>query len=326
MRAFVWTRYGPPSGLELQELAKPSPKPTELLIRIRATTVTAGDAEIRSSKVPKFLWLPLRLYMGLTRPRRRILGQELAGEVESVGRDVKGFGRGDQVLATTGFRFGAYAEYVCLPEKSSDGVVGLKPANLTYEEAAAVPTGGLEALHLLKSGRLQTGTRILINGAGGSIGTFAVQLAKYYRTEVTGVDSLEKLDMLRSIGADQVIDFAEEDFTRKGQVYDVILDVTGRTPLSRILRSLKPNGRCLLANPRLSDMVRGLWISKTSHRRVVFGASNERADELRVLTELIETGNLRPVIDRIYPFEKIPEAHSYVDGGHKKGNVAITVA
>jgi NADPH:quinone reductase-like Zn-dependent oxidoreductase len=288
--------------------------------------VTAGDAEIRSSRVPKFLWLRLRWYMGLTRPRRRVLRQELAGEVESVGRDVKGFGRGDQVLATPGFRFGAYAQYVCLPEKPADGVVGPKPANLTYAEAAAFPTGGLEASHLLKSGRLQTGTQMLINGAGGSIGTFAVQLAKYYRAEVTGVDSLEKLDMLRSIGADQVIDFAEEDFTRNGQVYDVILDITGRTPLSRILRSLKPNGRCLLANPRLSDTVRGLWISKTSHRRVVFGASNERADELRVLTELIETGNLRPVIDRIYPFEKIPEAHGYADGGHKKGNVAITVA
>ncbi len=326
MRAFVWTRYGPPSGLELQELVKPTPKPDELLIRIRATTVTAGDAELRRLEVPLFLWLPLRLYMGLIRPRGKVLGQELAGEVESVGREVNGFRTGDQVIATTGFRFGGYAEYVCLPERSEDGAVVLKPVNLTYEEAAAVPTGGLEALHLLKRGKLQPGARVLINGAGGSIGTMAVQLAKYYRADVTAVDSADKLEMVRSIGADRLIDFAQEDFTRNGQVYDVILDVTGKIPLSHFLRSLKPNGCCLLANPRLSDMIRGPWISKTGHTRVVFGSSKEKVDELRVLTELIAAGKLRPVIDRIYLFEKIPDAHRYVDSGHKKGNVAISVA
>ena len=323
MKAIVFTKYGSPDVLQLREVAKPTPKDNEVLIRIYATTVTAGDCEIRSFKIPLFIWLPLRLYMGLRKPRKHILGQELAGEIESVGKDVKRLRKGDQVFAATGFRFGAYAEYICLPE---DGVLAIKPANMTYEEAAAVPVGGLEALHFLRKGHIQSGQKVLINGAGGSIGTFAVQLAKSFGAEVTGVDSTEKLDMLRSIGADHVIDYTQEDFTKGGETYDVIFDVVGKTSFSRSVRSLKQNGRYLLANAGLSQMVRGRWTSMRSSKKVILGAASEKTEDLIFLKELIEAGKIQSVIDRRYPLEHIVEAHRYVDTGHKKGNVVITVA
>jgi 2-desacetyl-2-hydroxyethyl bacteriochlorophyllide A dehydrogenase len=323
MKAIVWTKYGPPDVLQLKEVEKPTPKEDEVLVRVCATTVTAGDCEMRRLKIPILFRLPMRIYNGLRKPKKiTIIGQELAGEIESVGKDVKLFKKGDQVFAATGFGFGAYAEYKCLPE---DGVVAIKPANMTYEEAAAVPTGGLEALHFLRKGNIQSGQKVLIIGAGGSIGTFAVQLARYFGAEVTGVDSTRKLDMLRSIGADQVIDYTQEDFTKSGETYDVIFDVVGKSSFSGSIRSLKQNGRYLLANPGLSQMVRGLWTTMRSSKKVIFGAASQKTEDLIFLKELIEAGKIKSVIDRRYPLEQTAEAHRYVETGQKKGNVVITL-
>jgi 2-desacetyl-2-hydroxyethyl bacteriochlorophyllide A dehydrogenase len=323
MKAMIWTKYGSPNGLQLREVEKPTPKDNEVLIRVHAATVTAGDCEMRSLKFPLFLSLPIRMYVGLRRPTRiKIMGQELAGEIESVGQDVKRFKKGDQVFAAAGFGFGAYAEYTCLSE---DGVLAIKPTNLTYEEAAAVPVGGLEALHFLRKANILSGQKVLISGAGGSIGTFAVQLAKYFGAEVTGVDSTGKLDMLRSIGTDHVIDYTQDDFTQSGETYDVILDVMGKSSFSRCIRSLTPNGHYLLLNAGLSQIVRGRWTSMSSSKKVIIGAASQKTEDLIFLKELIEAGKIKSVIDRSYPLEQIAEAHRYVDTGHKKGNVVITV-
>jgi len=323
MKAIVWTKYGPPDVLELKEVAKPTPKDNEVLIRIYAATVTAGDCELRSLKFPLLLQLLMRIGFGFRRPRIKILGMDLAGEIESVGKDVKLFKKGDQIFASTGFSFGAYAEYVCLP---STYVMAIKPTNMTYEEAAAVPTGGLNALHFLRKGNIQSGQKVLINGAGGSIGTIAVQLAKSFGAEVTGVDSTGKLDMLRSIGADQVIDYAQEDFTKSRKTYDVIFDIVGKGSFSGCIRSLKKKGIYLLANPGLSSSVRGRWISMTSSKKVIVEMASYRIEDLIILKELIEAEKIKSVIDRGYPLEQTVEAHRYVETGHKKGNVVITVA
>ena len=327
MKAIVWTEYGPPEVLQLKEVETPTPKDKEVLIRIYATTVTAGDCEQRSLTLPILYRLLMRAYVGLKRPKRiTILGMDLAGEIEAVGKDVKLLQEGDQVFAATGFvGMGANAEYICLPEEPEKGALALKPANMTYEEAAAVPVGGLEALHFLRQGNIQIGQKVLINGAGGTIGTFAVQLARYFGAEVTGVDSTSKLDMLRSIGADQVIDFTQEDFTKSGKIYDFILDVVGKSSYSGSIRSLKQNGRYLIANPVPSQMVRGRWTSMTNSKKVLFGAASPKTEDLNFLKELIEAGKMRSVIDRRYPLEHIAEAHRYVETGHKKGNVVITV-
>lgn len=328
MKAIIWTKYGSPDVLQLKEVEKPTPRDNEVLIRICATTVTAGDCELRSLKLPILFRLPMRIYVGLRKPTRiTILGMELSGEIVSVGKDVTRFRQGDQVFGTTGFGMGAYAEYLCLPEelKVMGGALAKKTDDMSYEEAAAVPVGGLEALHFLRKGNIQSGQKVLIIGAGGSIGTFAVQIAKSYGAEVTGVDSTEKLDMLRSIGADHVIDYAQEDFTKSGRTYDVIFDVVGKSSFSRSIRSLKQNGRYLLANPGLSQMVRGMWTSMISNKKVIFGAASHKTDDLIFLKELIESGMLKPVIDRCYSLEQISEAHRYVETGRKKGNVVITV-
>jgi NADPH:quinone reductase-like Zn-dependent oxidoreductase len=270
----------------------------------------------------------MRIYAGLRRPTRiKIIGQELAGEIDSVGKDVKRFKKGDQVFGSTGFGTGTYAEYVCLPEEPGemDGVLASKPANMTYEEAAAVPVGGLEASHFLRKADIQSGQKVLINGAGGSIGTIAIQLAKYFGAEVTAVDSTGKLDMLRSIGADHVLDYTRKDFTQSGECYDVIFDIVGKGSFSGCMRSLKQNGHYLLANPRLSHMVRGPWASKRSSKTVIIGAASHKTQDLIFLKELIEAGKIKTVIDRRYPLEQTAEAHRYVETGHKKGNVVISL-
>jgi NADPH:quinone reductase-like Zn-dependent oxidoreductase len=327
MKAVVWTHYGSPDVLKLEEKAKPVPRANQVLIRVHATTVTAGDCEARNLKIPIQIRLPLRMYIGLRRPRRiTILGQELAGEVEAIGKDVQRFSVGDQVFGTTGLGFGAYAEYICLPEESTMGVLAKKTAKMSYDAAAAIPTGGLEALHFTRLANIQPGEKVIILGAGGSIGTYAVQLAKYFGAEVTGVDTAGKLGMLRTIGADHVIDYTTEGFTRNGETYDVILDVPGKSSYSECIRSLRQEGRYLLANPRLSHMLRGPWTSRRTGKQVLFGAGSKRSEDLIFLRDLIEAGQVKAVIDRRYPLDQIAEAHRYVETGQKQGNVVITVA
>lgn len=322
MKAIICTEYGPPEVLQLAEVDKSAPKDNELLIKIRAATVTTGDVEIRKFQMPTWLWLPARIGFGIRGPRRKILGQELAGEVEAVGKEVKLFRKGDQIFAHTGFGLGAYAEYISLPE---DGILAKKPSNMGFKEAAAIPMGGIEALHFLRLGNIQKGQKILIIGASGSIGTVAVQLAKYWGAEVTGVCSTLNLDMVRSIGADQVIDYTKEDYTQNDVIYDVIFDVIGKSSFSRSLRSLNKDGYYLLANPGLSQMVRGLWTSLVSSQKIVFGAASGKAEDLIFLKELIEAGKIKTIIDRCYSLEQMIEAHKYVEKGHKMGNVVITM-
>jgi len=326
MKAMVWTAYGPPEVLQLQEVAAPTPGENEVLVKIHATTVTAGDCELRGLKLPLWLLLLLRTYAGWRRPRRiPILGQELAGEITAVGSAVTRFQVGDQVFSTTGTRFGAYAEQQCLP---ADGVLTHKPAHVSYAAAACLPVGGLEAAFFLGRADLQPGQQVLINGAGGSIGTLAIQLARRLGAQVTAVDSAEKLEMLRRIGAHHVVDYAREDVTRTGRTYDVILDVVGKLSYSRAVRALTPTGIYLIANPRLSYLIRRRWTSLTSHKRVVCWEDRSGSAELRLLqtlAELAATGEIQPVIDRTYPLEQLADAHRYVEAGHKQGNVVITM-
>ena len=313
MKAIVWTKYGPPEVLQLKEVEKPTPKDNEVLIRIYAATVTAGDCEMRRMKTAlKFRYL-MRAYVGLIRPKRiTMLGMELAGEIESVGKDVRLFKEGDQVFAATGFvGMGAWAEYICLPEepeepeKPDQAILAIKPTNMTYEEATAVPVGGLEALYYIRQGDILSGQKVLINGVGGTIGTFAVQLAKYFGAEVTGMDSTKKLDMLRSIGADHVIDYTQEDFTKSGETYDFILDIVGKISSSRSKKALKTTG--IYLNVRKGSGVK------------------PKTEDLLFIKELIEAKKIKSVIDRSYPLEQIVEANKYVESGEKTGHVVITL-
>lgn len=323
MQAMIWTRYGSAEGLKLGDVMTPAPKAGEIRVKVHAATVTLGDCEVRSMKLPIWIQLPLRLYFGFRKPQRvKILGQELAGEVDAVGENVTRFKKGDPVFAASFFRMGAYAEFACLPEKQAV----LKPASMTFGEAATLPTGGVNGLHFARSAHVQPGQQILINGAGGGIGTYAVQIAKSLGAEVTAVDSAEKLDMLRSIGADHVIDYARQDFTRTGHHYDAIVDIAGKSSFSGSLKSLKPNGRYVLGNPSLSGMLRGKWASMTSSQKVIFDQAVYRSEDYAHLIALVEAGQLKPVMDRVYELDQIAEAHRYVEAGHKKGNVIIRVA
>jgi len=328
MKAIVWTKYGSPDSLQLQEIEKPVPKDDEILIKIHATTVTAGDCEMRRLELPLMLSFPVRLYAGFLKPKRiPILGQELAGEVVEVGRNVNSFKVGDQVFGTTGFGFGAYAEYICLPgePKEMQGVLAIKPSNLTYEEASAVPTAGFEALHFLRKANIQHGKRVLIIGGGGSIGTFSIQLARHFGAEVVGVDSTEKLEMMRSIGATGVIDYTKEDYVNQTESYDLIIDVVGKGSVYRRLKLLKPDGYYFLAYAGLLQILLGMWVSLTSKKKLKIESSSQSKADLALLRELIETGKLKPVIDKTYPLVQTAEAHCYAESGSKKGNIAISV-
>jgi NADPH:quinone reductase-like Zn-dependent oxidoreductase len=319
MKAIVCTKYGPPDVLQLKEVEKPTPKDNEVLIRVHATTVTSGDVWIRSSTFSWWFFIPGRIMYGIRKPKKTIPGNELAGEIESVGKDVKLFKKDDQVFGIYwGTSFGgAYAEYICLPE---DGVA-IKPTNLTYEEAATVPIGGLTAVHLLRKGNVQSGQQVLIFGASGSVGTYAVQLAKHFGAEVTGVCSTANIEMVKSLGAYKVIDYTKEDFTKSGKTYDIIFDAVRKTSFLRCKSSLKKKGNYITVD---WPLMTALWTSIVSSKKVVFGIA-KRIENLAFLRELIEAGKLRSVIDRRYPLAQAAEAHRYVETGHKKGNVVITV-
>lgn len=302
MKAIVASKYGGPEVLQLKEVQKPTPKANEILIKVHATTVTAGDFRMRSFTVPPMFWIPARIALGITKPKQPIYGMELAGEVESVGKDVSKFKVGDKVFASTlTENFGGYAEYKCLPEQA---MVAIKPVNIAYEEAAALPIGATTALRLLRKGNIQRGQKVLIYGASGSVGTYAVQLAKYFGAEVTGVCSTANLDMVKSLGADHVIDYTKEDFSSSKAQYDVIFDTLAKFQKSQYSKVLAPNGN-FVTMAKLD--------TKESMENLVF------------IKELIEAGEIKAFIDRCYPLEEMVEAHRYVDSGRKKGNVVITV-
>jgi NADPH:quinone reductase-like Zn-dependent oxidoreductase len=322
MKAIVCTKYGPPEVLQLKEVETPVPRDNEVRIRILATTVTSGDSRVRSFTVPFSFWLLARIALGLRKPKKAILGSELAGEIELAGEDVKLFKKGDQVFAYPGHNGGAYAEYICMPE---NGCLAIKPANMTFEEAAAIPFGGNTALHFLRKGNVRSGQKVLIYGASGSVGTYAVQLAKYFGAEVTGVCGTANLELVTSLGADKVIDYTKEDFTKNGETYDVIFDAVGKGPFSGCMRSLKKEGIYLQAVAAPALMVRMRWTSMISSKKLIGGTATPETENLIYLKQLVEAGKIKPVIDRSYPLEQIIEAHRYVDKGHKKGNVVITI-
>jgi NADPH:quinone reductase-like Zn-dependent oxidoreductase len=319
MKAIVCTKYGPPEVLQLKEVGKPTPKDSEVLIKIHASTVTSGDVRLRSCTWAPWFWLPARIMFGLMRPRKSIPGNELAGEIEAVGKEIRQFKVGDQVYGIIwNVSFGcANAEYICLPENE----VAIKPVNMTYEEAAAAPIGGLTAMVLLRKGKIESGQKILIYGASGSVGTFAIQLARHFGAEVTGVCSTTNIEMVKSLGADKVIDYTKEDFTQSGETYDIIFDTVMKTSFSRCKSSLKRRGVYITVDYPLRQ---AFLTSIFGSRKVVFGIAN-KIEDLTFLKELIEAGKLKAVIDRRYPLEQTAEAHRYVDAGHKKGNVVITV-
>ena len=331
MKAIVFTEYGPPEVLQLKEVEKPAPKKDEVLIRVYATPVSFGEIKARNFTFsPGEFWLPLPIYplarmgFGYAKPKKQILGSELAGEIESVGSEVTRFKKGDQVFGFVGENFGANAEYLVMPE---DGVLAIKPANMTYEEAAAVPFNALTALIFTRDkGKIQSGENVLINGASGGIGQYAVQLAKYYGAEVTGVCSTEKLEFVKSLGADHVIDYTKEDFTQNGQTYDLILDTAVVTSFSKCKGALKQNGRYVLAVFGTRELLQMLWTSKPGSKKVICALAPQKSDDLNFLRELIEAGKIKAIIDKRYPLEQIVEAHRYVESGQKTGNVIITVA
>ena len=317
MKAIICTKYGSPDVLQMQEVEKPSPKDNELLIKIHATSVTSGDARIR--RADPFI---IRLIFGFKKPRRSILGVVIAGQVESIGKNVTKFKVGDPVFGTTGMAFGTYAEYQCVPENAT---LALIPNNMSYEEAAAIPFGATASLHFLKKGKIKKGKKVLVYGASGALGTAAVQLAKHFGAEVTAVCSTSNIDMMYSLGADKVIDYTKEDFSKNGESYDIVYETVGKSSFSDCINSLNKNGVLLLANTEPSLLFNGLWTTISSSKKVIAGVIKESAQDMLFFKDLIEAGELKAVIDKSYPLEQIAEAHAYVDKGHKKGNVVISI-
>ncbi len=323
MKAIICTKYGPPEVLQMAEVEKPVPKDNEILIRNYATSVNSGDARIRRFDVPPIFWLPFRLFMGILKPRQSILGVDMAGVVEAVGKDVKLFKKGDRIFGSSYPKMGCYAEYKSIPE---DSVITEIPEKMKFEEVTPLFFGGHTALHFLRKGNIQKGQKVIVYGASGSIGTYAVQLAKYFGAEVTGVCSTANLELVRSLGADSVIDYTKEDFTRNGEIYDIIFDTVGESPFSCSLKSLSKNGYYLRAvHMKLTSILRGMWVSVLSKKKVIGGVAHEFKEDLDFLTKLYSEGHIKPVIDRTYPIEEIVEAHRHVDNGHKKGNVVIKI-
>lgn len=321
MKAIVASKYGPPEVLKLQEVGKPIIKKEEVLIRVVATTVTAGDCEIRRFEMPILFWLPLRIYMGVLKPKW-VLGTEVAGVIEAVGEGCSRFQVGDPVTAFTGFHFGAYAEFVSLPE---EGMIIKKPEGMSFEEAAAIHIGGLNALGFLRKAGIKKGDRVLIYGASGSIGTFAVQLAKIFGAEATAVCSEKHRSVIQSIGADFMIDYTKEDYAAQDKRYDCILDAVGKDGLFHGLRVVRQGGVYAQASPKLLHMIFAPWISLFGKKKILLTPTEEKISDLEELKRLIEAGKLRSVMDRVYPFEQMVEAHRYVEEGHKQGNVAVAV-
>jgi len=330
MKAIVYEKYGPPEVLQLKDVEKPAPKDDEVLIRVYATSVNYGDLVARNFKeisprefnMPFLFWFIAKIGFGLNEPTRTILGSEFAGEIEEVGKVVKRFRKGDQVFGYPGQNMGAYAEYLCMPE---DGTVAIKPANMTYEEAAVVPMGAIMALSLLKKVNVQSGQEVLINGASGSIGSAAVQIAKHFGAEVTGVCSTPRVEFVKSLGADEVIDYTKEDFTQSGKTYDLIFDILGKSSFKRCKSSLKQNGRYLLASFKMRQLFQMLWTSIVGSKKVVCALAPGSTEDLISVKELIEAGKISAIIDQRFPLEQTAEAHRYVEQGLKKGLVVITV-
>ena len=324
MKAVVYTKYGPPEVLHVKDVEKPIPKDNELLIKVCAAEATKSDCELRSFNFPvKWFWFPLRIALGLRKPRRQILGLYFAGVVEAVGKNVSEFGVGDEVFGNAGFRMGAYGEYVCLPDSYT---ILPKPVNMSFEEAAAVPLGGLNALHFLRKATIKQGEKVLINGAGGSIGVFGVQIAKAMGAEVTAVDCGIKEGMLRRIGADHFFDYQKESFAESGQTFDVILDMVASSSYRDCIGVLNAGGRYLLANPRLADMVRAGFTSQLSNKKVVFAFAGETKEELKTLKAMIEAGDISSVVDKVFPMEQAAEAHRRVETERRLGSVVMSIS
>lgn len=317
MKAAVYMKYGSPEVLQIKEVIKPTSKENEVLLHIKATAVNSGDVRLR--KADPFA---VRFVFGLLKPKINILGSVYSGEVESVGSKVKRFKIGDKVFGHTNMSFGAYAEYICLPE---NGSLALKPANISHNEAAAIPFGGVTALHFIKKAMIKANQKVLVVGASGAVGSAVVQLAKLYGAVVTGVCSTANIDLVKSIGADKVIDYTKEDFTQNGEIYDLIFDTVNTISVAHTLTSLTKNGKMILSAAGMQEMLQGLWISMTSNRKLMTGVISHKATDIVFLKELIEAGKFKPVIDRSYPLEQIAEAHAYVEKGHKKGNVIINI-
>ena len=330
MKAIVYTKYGLPDVLQLKEVEKPAPKDNEVLIRVCATSVNYGDLAARNFKaispqefnMPLLFWLLAKISFGLSKPNITILGSEFAGKVEAAGKAVKLFKPGDQVFGYPGQSFGAYAEYICLPE---NGVLAIKPANLSCEEAAVIPYGAIMALNLLRKVNVRRGQKVLINGASGAIGSAAVQIARYFGAEVTGVCGTPRLEFVKSLGVEHVIDYTREDFTRNGETYDLIFDILGKSSFSQCQGSLKPDGILLFASFKMKQLFQMLQISRSAGQKVICALAPGSLEDLISVRELIEAGNIKVIIDKRYPLEQTAEAHRYVEQGHKKGYVVITL-